>query len=429
MEKDKVQHLLISLYGMELCNALIYWQKSPHISFIQNWHKCLENSEITHVFDKDTKEEIGKKDRSASRQVLQEYLGRVMNYIVVQAFVYAYDNIKNSLKEIIGRDKLELDFMKSLFVKGDYGDEKLINIMRNAIAHNDDEVEAPRFKYDEVNDRYIFSFRDNVDAISLSTTQLIHLIKLYTRNAEKARSDKYAVAIQKNKIMSGETRPSSSLIKLFNKENGKIINPDEHQIKALDEVVDRINIGAFVPTSNYTYFYPHKDSSMNNTSKLLQVYLMLSVLYENRGLDSRSFGDLIFEKFGSSFNDMNSIYDVVAPLISNILFQICSNNPNSFLQRCVEDINPDINMREVRNSVMHGTFFYDRLNSLVFYDSKEKDEEDLKYVATLTFDQIREFFINANKMKFDNDNNLYNMGSDDIPYPHIVDLENELMKD
>ena len=429
MEKDKVQHLLISLYGMELSNALIYWQSAPHISFIQNWHKCLENSTITHIFDKDTKEEVGLTDKSARRHALQEYLNRVMNYMVVQAFVYVYDNIRHSLKEIEGEDKIEIDVMKSLFVKGDIDDEKLVNIMRNAIAHNDDEVESPRFKYDEINDRYIFSFKDNVDAISLSTTQLIRLIKLYVKNAEKARSDKYAVAIQKDKILTGKTRPSDSLIKLFNKEDGKIIKADEHQIKALNEVVDRIKVGAFVIPNNYTYFYPHKDSSMDNTSKLLQVYIMLSNLYENRGLDSRSFGDLISEKYGSAFNDMNSIYDVVAPLISNILFQICSNNPNSFLQRCVENIKPEINMREVRNSVMHGTFFYDRFHSLVFYDGKDKDEEELKYVASLTFDEIREIFINANKLKFGDNKNLYNMGSEDVPYPHIVDLENELFKD
>ena len=168
---------------------------------------------------------------------------------------------------------------------------------------------------------------------------------------------------------------------------------------------------------------------MDNTSKLLLTYLFLNDLYENRGLEAHSFGVLMSEKYGSAFNDMNSIYDVVAPIISNILFQICSNNPNSFLQRCVENVKPEINMREVRNSVMHGTFFFDRFNSLVFYDGKGKDEEELKHVGTLTLNEIREIFINANKLKFGDNKNLYNMGSEEIPYPHIVDFENEFLKD
>ena len=58
MEKDKVQHLLISLYGLELCTALGLWQKSPNISFIQNWHKCMEETQITHAYDVETKEEL-----------------------------------------------------------------------------------------------------------------------------------------------------------------------------------------------------------------------------------------------------------------------------------------------------------------------------------------------------------------------------------
>jgi len=151
-------------------------------------------------------------------------------------------------------------------------------------------------------------------------------------------------------------------------------------------------------------------------------------LYKFRALDACSFGDEI-AKYGSSFYDLNSVYDIIAPIISSILFQVCSNNPNSFLQRCVEDIKPEVNMREVRNSIMHGTFFYDRFHTLVFYDSKDKDETNLKHVGTLTFTDIKNLLINVNNLKFKNsDNNLYNMGSDEVPYPHIVDFENEFLK-
>lgn len=429
MEKDKIQNILLTLYSAEIAFALGNWHGHPDKSFINAWHTYFEKSIFTHIFDKDTKEELPK-DKSNSRKILQDYLRHASNMMVIQAFVYAYDNMKNNLKEIKDRDKFELELMKYCFVEGDVADEKLINIMRNDIAHNDDEGDKSRFTYNSTTETVSFGINDNPNAVTLTITQLIHLVRIYMKNAESARSDKYYVALDFRKFLENNKYSADKLIRLLDVSDGmKTIVPDYHQIKTLEEIASRIKKGVFVPSRKYPYFYPHKDSSINNCCRLLQSVLMLDSLYENRAMDSNSFGGYIQEEYGENFNDMNSLKDLIFPILSNLLFQICSPNLNSFIQKCADDADIDIDARRIRNSLMHGTFFYDRDNSFIFYDGRQKEEVNLEYVGSLNFKQIMDFYTQYRKNKLkDTPNTLYSIGSEDIPYAHKVDFNEDFLK-
>lgn len=427
MQKDKIQNLLISLYTTEIVMALARWQKNYDKSFLSQWHDHFNIDSFTHIFDSETKEEVIK-DKSSSRQILKEYLHHVSNSLIVQSFVYAYDNMKWNLKDFDGNAKKELEFIKSIISDQEIEDSRLVNFMRNDIAHNDD-VDSPIFTYDYSNEVLHFGSKDNSRNVDIPINLLIRLMRLYNDHIEELRSAKYAVLIQTDKLREKKKCSSGDIFQLVNTDSGEKIFPDEHQQHALDQITDRIKQGVFIPHKMSAEFYPHKDSSINNLCNLTKTSIMLDNLYLRRADDSRCFGEYIFGKYGKSFGDMNSIKDMIFPILSNLLFQIFSANPNSFLQKCTDDAGININIQKVRNAVMHGTFFYDRDNSLVFYDDVQKLEESLKYEGTLRLEDIFNFFEQFKKNKFPNaEGTFYTIGSEDINYPHVVDFDQERLK-
>lgn len=424
MEKDKIGNLITFLHTKQLLYAFMFWAQNRDGAFVKAWHNSLEKLPHSFVFDEETKEQIKTIDNGVARELLKEHIEDVENYMLIQSFVYAYDNIKYRIKEIQDNEKakdLEVQLLLSL---GAQEGSNILNLLRNNIAHNDDALDIPRFYYMPKEKMFYFNMNENGSGIILSLNHLTKLIKFFNQYVEKIRSDNYGIQINTTNLLDPKCNFHDQVFEMFRLDNGEEISPDSFQIKALQNLMHRAKEGNFIPRNDYVYFYPHKDSSVNNSVKMLQECIILEELYKNRGMNTNLFGSYMMKELGTKYADFASIKDMCYPLFANLLFQMCSNNSLSLLQECIENIDPNINMRKVRNSIMHGTFFFDRCGSLVFYDANIKTEEKLKYVAKLDFSQLIDLFNNYTAIKFPSCD-LYSIGSEGMPFPHVVDFDKD----
>lgn len=426
MEKSQIENLLTFLQSKQLLYALMFWGEHGDKAFVRSWHESLEKLPHTMLFDSETKERITKIDNGTSRELLKDCIKNLENYMLIQSFVYSYDNIKYLIQDIQEKGKTDDFEVKLLIELGNFQGANILNFIRNNIAHNDDSEEMPRFQYMPKEEMIYLKSDESGAGIMISINHLIKLIRFFNNYVEKIRSDNYGVEINLAKLYNKRLSESdrSQSFKMFRLDNNEVVLPDEHQSVALKELANRALEGNFMPRRDYIYFYPHKDSSVNNSIKLLQDYQMLDELYLNRSMDRRMFGEQVLNKLGNKYMDFATLQDMCYPIVANLLFQMCSNNSLSLLQECITNIDPDINMRKVRNAIMHGTFFFDRQKNLVFYDGNIKSEEKLKYVAKLDFVQLMKLFNEYCAIKYPEDV-LYTMESDDNPFPHVVEFNKD----
>ena len=385
-------------------SAFQQWKKEPTISFARILKNTLTESNVW------PSEEFTR----------EQALNYILRYIQVSSMMQliCYSNevvqsggldqssqaLKNKLKSI--KSKIDID-----------GKEKttnalqLLKIMREAFAHNNDSEEIANWTMDEEFAVHIQStidksgnrhnirlaFREMYDFKQVCLENILNTEKCVTElyvNGNKLQ-EKY----RKNKSLAPEQIQKH--IKQYNRKTQEQENCSELQLKALSHCFNNEFFSGDLVKKLSSPFRPNFISFIYPFEFNCQNYLN-DINLLNKGLYHLNTNYKSLEQwFSSIFDSVKDSEDMTqeamtylfyffssgkceSTIISNILFSIFSFEKFENIKELFADTGLDIN--RIRNSVMHGRFYYNYNKGFDFYDGRSND--DLEYMGTLKISKI-----------------------------------------
>lgn len=408
--EEKIDKKFIHRYNLYLEAVFLKtfqkWKIEPNISFLRLLKETMNEYDLWSF-------------ENISREQLLAYMTKYMQVsFLMQSCCYSYEiikdgglnqssqNLKNNLKQI--KAKIDVDNIEKTT-----NALQLVKIIREAFAHNNDSEEISNWSMDEEFYIHIQSKRDkagNRHNIKLSFDDLTFFIDGYLANilnVDETITELYVNGnqldrkISKQRLLTPEQM--SKHIKKVNSETQEYEKCSELQLNALchcfnndffhGELVERIS-SPYRPNF-ISMVFPFE---FNCHNMLYDLKLMSNGLfhlnYKYRSLE---------EWFNSILNQAKNAPDMTceymtylfyffssgkadSAMISNILFSIFSFENFENVKNLFSDTGLDIN--RIRNSVMHGRFYYNYKNEFDFYDGKHNS--DLEYIGSLKVKKITE---------------------------------------
>lgn len=385
-------------------SAFQQWKNEPTISFARILKDTLIQSNVWP-------------QKEFSREQAMNYILRYIQVSsMMQLICYSYEIVKDGgLDQSAQALKNKL---KSIKAKVDVdGKEKatnalqLLKTIREAFAHNDDSKPISNWRLDEEFNVHIESQIDksgNRHNIKLSFKEMNDFKQVCLENVLEVENcvtelfvngNKLKEKFEKNKYLSPEQLRKH--IRQFNNETDKQENCSERQLQALSccfnneffsgDLVKRLS-SPFRPNF-ISFIYPFEFNCSNHIS---DINLLNKGLY-HLNTNYKSLEDWFSSIFNSVKNSDSMTQESMTYLfyffssgkmdsviISNLLFSIFSFENFEKVKTLFEDTGYEIN--RIRNSAMHGRFYYNYNKGYDFYDGRSNDK--LEYIGTLKISKI-----------------------------------------
>lgn len=423
MEKDKVVNTIIADYSMMFSEALMLWGEQPKKSFLTCFKQVVKDGGFLQFYAPGGEKKI-KVPKDYERTLLKESGSQLADFVSAQAFLYASETIKNNLSEFSEESQKLFDEIKKEIFHTDGevlsgNEERLLRSIRNPIAHNDDTT-IPRVEYDIINKKFTIHFGKGDDTIVLGKVEMFKLLEIYANHINSFHNNKFRV-LPNPLVHVPIEKPSEELLKLVDMEKKDIVTPDEHQIEALDGIVDRIRHYGFYPNWLLGLFYPYKQNSWNNSTKMSVLSVYIKDLMDFKDYDLKEFSKRYRAQKYYALDECTCPTDDVSLFMANILFILCTNTSKEILQESMAEINSSVNIVRIRNAIAHGTFFHDKKLGFHFYDGKDKSEYSLGYVGYLSYEDIINLKSKIAEKKFAEykDTAKITLGTRTNPEPHV----------
>lgn len=367
-------------------------------------------------------ESIKKLYKSQKANILKDMKITIVKSLITQYFVYLYELVDNNFDEALKKSKNEFAKIKlNIDVNGNLKSvnaAQLFDIIRQSFAHNDDENLVPHWMWDENNNIIIHrKIKQGEIELKINIAELISLANIYLTNALK--EPRPAVSMYANRlsnaVMQKRLNPFNvhKYVGSFDIETKTDIPLDKHQKRALynfimqnsqgiDEHMIKMGIHPYDP-SLLVLKYPFKCNANNALKDCQKTIDYLSLLNETT-LTRNGFMHKVFDKKVEKGEpvDVIEIQDFLgvpgrfeACLANNLLFTIFTYMEPAKLKPYMKD---ELDLSKIRNSIMHGRFFYNYESGFDFYDGiinkKEKNktikeiEKKIEYVGTITTKEI-----------------------------------------
>ncbi|MBE7076286.1 MAG: hypothetical protein E7374_00100 [Clostridiales bacterium] len=383
------------------------WESQPHISFLRIMKDTLQS------YNRWPSEDISRE------QVLQYILRHTQLSFMMQQTCYAYEiveeaglnsssqRVKNKLRSI--KTKIDVDGIEK-----NTDALQLLKIIRESFAHNTDRETISNWYMDEEFNIHIQSqirkstSRHNIKIGFEDLSAFIMLCLSNLTDLEGCVTDLMINGIkieQKNKkqrVLIPEQ--ISKHVKEINNETGNEENLDERQLQTLshffagkffhDEDLRKRMASPYRP--NFIFkSYPYKFNCFNLVCDLIDAgkalinlsskYKSLEDLFRTIIDEAKNIPDItnddmthvIYFYLGGKFKTV---------IISNILFSMFSFERLDIIENLFNE--PSIDINRIRNSVMHGRYYYNHNDGFDFYDGR--NNKDLEYMGTLSVRKILE---------------------------------------
>lgn len=395
-------------FEVAFLDAMQQWKREPHISFLRIFKDtCKKRKAWADSFQ-------------GKRETVLRYVASYMQMsMAMQTICYAYEmikdagldqsaqGVKNTLKNI--KTKLDID-----------GKEKttnalqMIKIVREAFAHNDDGVAISNWELSGEDDKFVVTVQSEIkrggdrhnisfklrDLLDLTSSYLSNLVNLDNKAIElDVNGKKLEKICQNGKLTKVQ---ANKHIKQSDKDSQQEIETEDRQLEALcncfnseffhNETMQKSVASPFRPDFVVRVF-PFKHSAPNHVLDLRFALNSLYHLYNN----PKSCYDWFNAMVNGCVSNPDATCEEVTYLhylffegvmdsiiISNMLFSIFSFESSAKIDEMFNGTGVDTN--RIRNSVMHGRFYYNYNNAYDFYDGR--DNQNLVYVGTLTVEQI-----------------------------------------
>ena len=395
-------------YEVAILDCLQQWKREPHISFLRILKETLKKRGAWSETFKNNRE-----------GVLFYILSYMQMSMAMQTFCYAFEAVKEA-----GLDQSAQSLkntLKSFKTKVDVdGKEKttnalqLMKIIREAFAHNDDTALVSNWEMFGDDNKFKITIQSEIKKggdrhkITFNYTDLMDYTLACLSNVIDWQNNAIELDVNGIKLekicRNGKLtpKPASKHIKQLNKQTQQPIETEERQLQTLcncfnseffhNEDVKNGVASPFRPDFVLRVF-PFKFNAHNH---LLNIRMVSNSLYHLANNTKschdwfKAMVDALISNSNTTCEEVTHLYymflqgDFDSVIIANMLFSIFSFETSTKIEEMFDGTGVDVN--RIRNSVMHGRFYYNCNNAFDFYDGRNNQE--LQYVGTLTVAQI-----------------------------------------
>lgn len=325
-----------------------------------------------------------------TEEVLIRVIDRVNMTIIAQIVCYAFE-IACMSGENFESNSCFFKGKENVYVSDDINnDYKLLNFIRNAIAHNDDmkESELYSFSYDE----RMYTFVSNKDGyenskVVIGKKELFEFLNGYITSLNIFNNIDYLLDINKKDIYSSkEIDDVRYFICIKDK---RFFNLDDNQIFVIKDMINYLRNNKVESHKCVNFCYPYKCNVVNNYLRAFDFYYLVSGIYFHKENTYSQYMKFLLN-YGTYYDrDIKQKHDIPGMFLMNRLFQIFSSTDKMVIDR-TRDIFEENRFNKLRNSVIHGTYYKDFYGDFYFYDASRsrKNEEGLKFITKLSVSEL-----------------------------------------
>ena len=395
--EHKKMNLARSTHIREIYLAIYRWFENPNKSFVACFREVLMPSTLEYI----------KENNFSVRDYMNHCFGICYDNAVMQTYSYLYELIKANYNPSDVSRISDLKKLKNQIVQGtdSLNYDQFLKLIRQGLAHNDDELSEPNIVITD-DDDFIFKsrqFKNNF--ITAKASDMLELLSFFMTSTVENYKNEFFIAHKLPETIDCKTNQSiNSIIKLFSLIDQKELETDENQESVLSELVEDYKNGLFILNSDLCYYYPFKANNQNLARHTVALTQLFETLYKNRDkcLSDGILTSLHMENSSKQFfAGLDSDRDYLSTLAHSEMYNLLTCIPPNKLQAVLDAIDIQIPANKLRNAFMHGTFFFDRVNSFCLYDGKKKTEQSLAHVGNISILDIYRIidFIQVDRFK------------------------------
>ena len=377
---------------MMLAKSLMDWRQNPEMSFRRILRtNCAKHFAIDEHVD--------------SANMLSLAISSSLSNLLRQTFVANYEYLRHNISDKM-TDKLKQLRTTASSGTSNINTTKFLDAVRQSLVHNDIEMDIPNW---HLNDEFKIEINFKNDSFTFDLMQLHNLMSEFLSlkkehiylDLEIRDRDLYN-ALNKGNLTAKSTK---QYIILRNKD-GSRAKLDDYQCNALHKLLTpatKISPEQHLNTiANNNYFILQKLLPCKHNAGLISYINNMAfrnLIWLNHNFINReNFIDKAYE-FESKVDLTDEVtpseirctllefinYDSIvleSALVSNALFTLFSISTPSKLQTYFSEID----VKRLRNSLMHGRYYYNHDNGFEFYDGRTND--NLEHIGTLKIQQI-----------------------------------------
>ncbi len=385
------------VYMRDFVLAYMKWEANKEISFASLFRDELKKTGLY-------------KSSMDMRKLIKEIEVYFEISLVVQAFVYFKELIKDgNFDKALKKGKYNFKEIKTQIdvdgVEKTTNSQQLIAIIREAFAHNNDNLISNWHVEDTK--ICITSAKNKTGKrrnIKINLTNMVQLLLLYLANIDWTVYDTNTINVSTVKLKRAIKEKTLTVAQVGNifealrSKSGKQVM-DIHQKKVMFNCLTKTDFfsyedGKHVDEDFLAMLYPFKENAFLNCGDLMDVATLLYQLHDNY-TSYNKFSQATAKNFISSFGEekfpmraqhmilfvLGDNCKIPSIMINNLLFYMFTFESEENLKKCFRE---DLNIRRIRNSLMHGRHFYNYNSGYEFYDGIK----DVEHVATITCAEI-----------------------------------------
>ena len=349
-----------------------------------------------------------------TRRVFEKSIEIVMSCIIKELFVLEKESFE-SVGGLLSESALakNADFQK---MRAKLPQEEMKNInnreffkkIREAFVHNS--PEDPNVVIDKDAKFHIrIKLKDDKGMfIDANSKFVFELINKFAQN--QAEEGKYYYEVEGINILEhllsdgiDETN-IASFVRIFN--DGQKETLDAYQKRAIVNYIgNRVNyfyeedLFCYLLSKSFTRHAPYRANADNLFMDKIKILSILLEIKKNPNISKKQLLNAINNKNKETEDAQNDILEIsvdpyayiVVPIVSSTLFTIFSEMTNDEIFKLLTDNGVDIDLekvRRMRNSLIHGRYYYNHNREIEFYDGRKLKELDHK-VTMKTEDLVR----------------------------------------
>jgi hypothetical protein len=378
--EHKKTNLARSTHIREIYSAIYRWFENPNKTFVASFREVLMPNTLEYI----------KENNFSVRDYMNHCFGICNDNAVMQTYSYLYELIKENYNPSDLSGIKDLKKLKNQIIQGTdpLNHDQVLKLIRQGLAHNDDEVNTPNIIITDNDDFVLKSRQFKNNFITINASDMLDLLSFFMTSAVENYKQEFFIAHKLPETIGCKTAHNiSSVIKLFSLIDQQEVKADENQEAAMIELVDDYKNGLFILNSDLSYYYPFKANNQNLARHTVALTHLFETLYKNRDKCLND-GILTSLHVGNNTKDffigLDCDRDYLATLAHSEMYNLLTCIPPSKLQSVLDAIDIQIPANKLRNAFMHGTFFFDRVNSFCLYDGKKKTEQSLAHVGNIS---------------------------------------------
>ena len=382
--EHKKTNLARSSHIREIYLAIYKWFENPNKTFVACFREVLMPNTLEYI----------KENNFSVRDYMNHCFGICYANAVMQTYSYLYELIKDNYNPSDIAQNNECKKFKNQILQGtdSLNYDQLLKLIRQGLAHNDDELNAPNIIITDNGDFVLKSRQFKNSFITISASDMINLLSFFTTSAVKNYKQEFVIAHKlPETIASKSMQDINAVVKLVSLIDQQELRVDKNQETALKEMIDDYKNGVYISNNDLCYYYPFKANNQNLARHTVALTQLFETLYKNR---DKCFNDGILNSLHNGreskyfFIGLESDRDYLATLAHSEMYNLLTCVPPNKLQVVLDELNIQIPANKLRNAFMHGTFFFDRIMSFCLYDGKKKTEQSLTHVGNIEIPEI-----------------------------------------